>query len=81
MDENPAVSQKLCEAQIPEVWAAVVGAAMVSLTRSVEIRDGILHVAMSSSVARQELFMRREELKKKINERLGSPMVRSVIVK
>ena len=54
---------------------------MASLTSSAEMKNGILHVAMSSSVARQELFMRREELRLKVNDILGGAVVKSIIVK
>lgn len=81
VSENPHLSSQLREAQVPQAWNAVVGPAMASLTRSVEVKSGILHVAMSSSVARQELFMKREELKRKINEKLGAIVIRSVILK
>lgn len=81
VDENPGVSRRLREAQVPEAWAAAVGPAMNTLTRSVEVKNGILHVAMTSSVARQELFMRREELKNKLNAQLGAMVINSVIIK
>lgn len=81
VSDNPSVSQRLCEARIPDAWEKVVGKAMATLTRSVEIKNGILHVAMTSSVARQELFMRRAELQKKLNAELGNNVIRNIIVK
>lgn len=79
--ENPAVSRHLTEARVPEVWARVNGPAIASLTRSVDVCSGVLNVCMTSSVARHEIFMRREEIRQKLNTELGSPIIKNIIVK
>lgn len=81
VDQSPQLTRGLCEARIPEVWPKVVGVPMASLTSSLEVRSGILHVAVSSSAARQELFMRREQIRVRLNTELGMNVVRSVIIK
>ena len=81
VDESPQITRGLCEARIPEVWPEIVGAAMASLTTDLEIRNGILNVRISSSVARHELFMRREELRQSLNNIIGLPVIRTIIVK
>lgn len=81
VSDNPKVAIGLCEAQVPEIWAKVVGPAVNSLTRSVEVNNGILTAQMSSSVARQEMFMQRQQLKEKINKEIGGALIREVIVK
>ncbi len=78
---SPELTRGLCEARIPEVWPSVVGTPIASLTTSLEMKNGILTVRMSSAAARHELFMRREELMNSLNNRLGMAIVRSVIVK
>ncbi len=75
------MSERLCEARVPEAWRKLTGEAVMSLTRSLEVKNGILHVAMSSSVARQEIFMRREELRRQLNTELGAAVIRSIIVR
>ena len=79
--ENPAITQRLCESRIPDVWNEIVGPSVASLTTSVTMRNGILNVSLSSSVARHELFMRRAELRDEINKRLGMNVVSNVILK
>lgn len=81
VSESPRLTQRLCEARIPEVWTKLLGAPVMTLTRSLEIKNGILHVAMSSSVARQEIFMRREEIRRRLNAELGMEVIRNVIVR
>jgi len=79
--DSPGLTRGLCEARIPEVWPKVAGGPVASLTSSLEIKNGILTVRITSSAARHELFMRREDIKAKINKELGMSVVRSVIVK
>lgn len=81
MKESPAVTRKLCEARIPDVWKEIVGPAMSSLTTTVNIKNGILYVYICSSVARHEIFMKRAGLKDAINEKLGMNVVANIIVK
>ncbi len=79
--DSPGLTRGLCEARIPEVWPEVAGRAAASLTSSLEMRNGILTARITSSAARHELFMRREELRVKLNKELGMNVVRTVIVK
>jgi hypothetical protein len=79
--ESPRLSERLCEARIPEVWQQLLGTPVMSLTRSLEIKSGILHVSMTSSVARQEIFMRREDIRHRLNTALGMLIIRSIIVR
>lgn len=81
VESNPTRMRRICEARIPELWPEVAGAATASLTTSLDIRNGILYVSLSSSVARHDLFMRRAELREELNRRLGMNIVGSVIVK
>ena len=79
--DSPGLTRGLCEARIPEVWPKVAGRPVAALTSSMEMKNGILTVRISSSAARHELFMRREELRQKLNKELGMNVVRTVIVK
>lgn len=81
VEESPQLTRGLREARIPEIWPRIVGAPLASLTSSVEVKNGILHVCVTSSPARHELFMRREQIRSRINAELGLNLIRSVIVK
>jgi predicted nucleic acid-binding Zn ribbon protein len=81
VEESPRLTRGLCEARIPEVWPVLVGAGVASLTVGMEITNGVLTVRLSSSAARHEVFMRREELRVKLNEALGMTVVRVLLVK
>lgn len=81
VEKNPVIERRLCEAKIPEIWAKIVGPGVASLTSSLNIKNGVLYVSMSSSVARHEVFMVRTQLKNSINHELGMAVVNNIIVK
>ena len=79
--DNPAAARRSAEARIPEAWAKLVGAKVTSLTENINVVKGVMYVRITSSVARNEIFMRREELKDAINTELGTQVVNVIIVK
>lgn len=81
VSENPARMRRLTEARVPDVWQAMMGPAVMSLTSSVELRNGTLYVALTSSVLRQELFMRRADMMHELNKRLGMDVVRAIVIR
>ena len=64
---TPVIARKIAEAKIPDLWPVLVGNVIASY--------------LSSSVARNEVFMRRSALMDAINEASGIRIVSSVIVK
>ena len=81
VNSNPAAQRHLAGARIPEVWASLVGPAVAARTTELRIERGVLYVHLNSSVVRNEIFMRREELKDAINDTLGIRTVNVIIVK
>lgn len=81
VDENPLRMRRLCEARIPEVWRESVGEAICSLTSSLSVRNGILYVKITSSVARHDIFMRRSAIMNDLNMRLGMNVISGIVVK
>lgn len=79
--ERPFVARKLAEGRLPELWQEVVGTHIASLTHTFELKQGILYIGISSSVARQEIFFRRDELMTLLNQRSGHRIVNAIIVK
>ena len=52
------------------------GETVRKLTRSVEVRDGMLIVRVSSAALKAQLFENRFELVRKLNEAVGAPAVK-----
>ena len=79
--ERPYVARRVAEGKLPEFWREIVGEHIASLTTEFRYERGILYIGISSGVARQEVFYRRDELAQRINQRAGHDIVRSIIVK
>lgn len=78
---RPYIARKIAEGRIPQYWREVVGEKIASLTTYCRLEGVILYIGISSGVARQEVFYRRDELAQCINQRAGHDIVRSIIVK
>lgn len=75
------IERKLKEVDVVESWENLLGKSVASYTRNIYIRNRVLYVEISSSVVKHELFMMREEIKRKINEKEGEEIVRVIIFK
>ncbi|HAX93798.1 MAG: DUF721 domain-containing protein [Bacteroidales bacterium] len=72
---------KLLEVNLINSWEEMVGKAISSRTSKVYIRDHILYVHLTSSVARNELMMLREALREKLNEKSGKELIREIVLR
>jgi predicted nucleic acid-binding Zn ribbon protein len=79
--KRPYVARKIAEGKLPEFWREIVGEHVANLTNDVRLERGILHVSVSSSVVRNDLFFRRDQLAQLINQRAGMQLVNAVIIR
>lgn len=77
---SPDIAAKIAEGSLPHIWREVVGEVIAAETRQVRFVRGTLYVHISSSVLRTELMMQREALVRSINLRVGSDLVKSLVV-
>ena len=70
------LEQTVMDRQIEEVWPQVMGETVQQLTRSVEVKDGMLYVRVNSAALKTQLFENRFELVRKLNEAVGAPAIR-----
>ena len=70
------LEQSVLDVQIEEVWPKVMGETVKRLTRSVEVRDGVLYVRVNSAALKAQLFENRFELVRKLNEAVGAPALK-----
>ena len=70
------LEQSVLDVQIEEVWPKVMGETVKRLTRSVEVRNGVLYVYVNSAALKTQLFENRFELVRKLNEAVGAPALR-----
>ena len=70
------LEQSVLDVQIEEVWPQVMGDVVTRLTRSVEVRDGVLYVRVNSAALKTQLFENRFEMVRKLNEAVGAMAIR-----
>jgi len=74
------IGPKLREASVINLWSEVTGKAISSRTSKIYIRDGVLHVYLTSSVVKNELMMLREALRQRLNKDAGEEVVREIVI-
>ena len=70
------LEQSVLDVQIEEIWPQVMGETISKLTRSIEVKDGMLIVHVNSAALKAQLFENRFELVRKLNEAVGAPALR-----
>lgn len=63
---------------IIEKWADIVGSALAEATRAEKVANGILFVAVKDSVWAYHLSMLKPQLIKKLNNHVGSKIIRDI---
>jgi predicted nucleic acid-binding Zn ribbon protein len=75
------IERKLKEVDVVQSWENLLGKTIAHYTTKIYIRNQVLYVHISSAVVKNELFMMREEIKRKINEKEGEQIIRTIIFK
>ena len=70
------LEQSVLEMQVEEAWPRVMGDTVTRLTRSVEVKEGMLIVHVNSAALKTQLFENRFELVRKLNEAVGANAIR-----
>ncbi len=67
--------------KIRNTWNEVVGEKVASNADAQSFKNGTLYIQTTSSNWRSELFLRRAGLMEKINQKLGTNVVKSIYIK
>ncbi len=68
------------EMQVERVYRQLAGDLIVRLTQSVKYKNGTLKLRYLSAALRQEMTLRRESLRQKMNEELGGEVVKKIMI-
>lgn len=68
----------LLEFRITQAWPEVMGETINRYTRQVFVREGQLHVQLTSAPLRQNLMMEHKRIAQKLNAHVGSYVVSDV---
>ena len=67
--------------QVVYLWPEIVGQGINRYTTSRWVKNGVLHLHISSSVLRNELLMSRSILIKRLNEAVGSEVIHDIEIR
>ena len=73
------LEKPLKERELIQSWETLLGKSVARATSKIYFREGKLYVHLSSSVVKNELFMLRDEILKKLNESAGEELVREIV--
>ena len=80
LQENK-LDTKLKERDLIDSWEEFMGKTISRATRKIYIKDGKLFVVISSSVIRNELYMLKQEIVRKLNEKVGEDIITDLILR
>lgn len=70
---------KLNETRLIKAWPEILGDSIARYTDKLYISHGVLYVHLSSAVLRNELFICRDMLVKRLNEHIGTEVITNII--
>lgn len=79
--EQNRIDRKLKEVDVVEGWENLLGKTIAHYTRNIYIRNRILYVEISSAVVKNELFLMRDEICRRINQNAGEEIVQRIVFK
>ena len=66
---------------VRDAWKSLMGNGVNNYTSEIMLKNGILYVALTSAVLREELSYGKEKIVKMINEELGREVVKEVVLR
>lgn len=76
--EHLGIKSKVREYEAVTMWESIVGPQIAKVSTATKIQKGILIVKVSNSPWRNELSIRKEEIKSKVNTALGDELVKDI---
>lgn len=80
MYQKYKLNSKLEEVKLNESWEKIVGPLIFKHTTKIQLKGKTLYVSFDEAVLKNEMFYRREELAKSVNDFFGRIIVEKVFV-
>ncbi|WP_343672951.1 DUF721 domain-containing protein [Chitinophaga sp.] len=80
MDKS-RMKPRLTEVRIRENWEQIMGKTISRYTESIQLIDGKLLISTNVAPLKQELSYSKDKIIKLVNEMLGEPVVREVVIR
>lgn len=69
------------QTEIGDVWNNMLGPSVANQTRRVLLKNGVMTVYIDSALVKQEMNMLKTRLIEALNEAMGKPVVKELIIK
>ncbi len=73
------LERKLSELDLIKSWETVMGKTIARYTRNLYIKNDTLFVETTSPVVRNELLMMKEEIRSRLNEVVGTEIIKTIV--
>ncbi len=73
--------KRIQEMRLMQKWDEIVGRFIANDTRTINFKDGVLTVRFRSAIVRNEISMRRSAIITRLNEVMGTQIVKKIDVK
>jgi len=80
MNDRYHLTQKHNEIELVKQWGEIVGQLIAKHTASVSIKGKTLYVTFDQAPLKNEMFLQRETLMQKVNERMGAGFVEKIFI-
>lgn len=78
--DRAAISGRYLEERASRLWPDIVGQGINRQTTRRYVREGVLHVYLSSAPLKQELGFQRSAIRDAINEALGQEVLKDIAI-
>lgn len=75
------LENQVFEGQIASVWQETLGDDITRQTERIHLQSGTLFVVLRSPSLKNEIMMRRTAIRLALNEKLGSEIIKTVVVR
>ena len=80
LSRNRRWGKRVFESKALMIWEDVVGESLRAHTRPVRVKEGRMVVAVEDSVWKQEISLLQGEIIEKLNDRIGSEVIRDIVL-
>ncbi len=67
--------------QIEDVWEEIMGKTIAKYTEKIQIQGKTLYISTSMAPLKQELLYQKENIIKRVNEKLGEDVIMDVVIR
>lgn len=75
------IDERMNEKRLIMQWPTLCGPLIARHTKSLYVRNKVLHVQVDNSVLREELIFSRQKLKEKLNEEMGTEVITDIVIR